>query len=190
MSDFSPFTLSFFDNDSSDLANLSNSLGANITLDTSSSKPMNSTQNRINRVSEILQSSLRTSSLKQTEYSNDNELHTLDDTKLKQELSETRSRLKELETNYNTLQDANQQALNEFNKVKEDYAKEAAIQQKQELVIVSLLKKNAGGASARKEIERAAQLKIDLERTCKDLIHYRDKIMASIGKLGEKHEMR
>ncbi|CAO3619434.1 unnamed protein product [Mucor hiemalis] len=189
MSDFSPFTLSFFDNDSSDLANLSNSLGANITLDTSSSKPMNSTQNRINRVSEILQSSLRTSSLKQTEYSNDNELHTLDDTKLKQELSETRSRLKELETNYNTLQDANQQALNEFNKVKEDYAKEAAIQQKQELVIVSLLKKNAGGASARKEIERAAQLKIDLERTCKDLIHYRDKIMASIGKLGEKHEM-
>lgn len=150
---------------------------------------MNSTQNRINRVSEILQSSLRTSSLKHSEFSSDDELHTLDATKLKQELSEARARIKELETSNKSLQDASQQALNEFNKVKEDYAKEAAIQQKQELVIVSLLKKNPG-ASARKEIERAAQLKIDLERTCKDLIHYRDKIMSSIGKLGEKHEMR
>lgn len=104
LSELSPFTLSFFESESSELANLTSSLGANLTLESNNKKAINSTQSRINRVSEILQSSLRSSSLKELEHHEDNEVNSLDVNKLKQELSESRSRLKEVETNYKTLQ--------------------------------------------------------------------------------------
>jgi hypothetical protein len=63
------------------------------------------TQTRINRASEILQSSLRTSLLKNISFDKDIVEEDVGGTdKLKQELEETRSRLKEIETNYNLLQ--------------------------------------------------------------------------------------
>lgn len=62
------------------------------------------TQSRINRASEILLSSLRTSSLKQAIEARDNDVNHFDINKLKQELSEARSNLKELESDYKLLQ--------------------------------------------------------------------------------------
>lgn len=69
--------------------------------------------------------------------------------------------------------------MNEFSQVKEDLAKESNTQQQQELVITSLLKKN-GGVLSRKEIDRIAQLRLELERTCKEMINYRDKMAATM----------
>jgi hypothetical protein len=97
-------TLSFFDNNSSDLLdNLTSSLGANLCLNFSPPAE-DATQTRINRASEILQSSLRTSSLKYAPGPSTNDITDLDASKLKKELSETRSNLKELEAEYKSLQ--------------------------------------------------------------------------------------
>lgn len=94
-----------------------------------------------------------------------------------------------METNYKSLQHASEQALNEFTKVKEDFTKESQTQLQLELVIASLLKKN-GGILSRKEIERVAQLRVGLERTCKDMINYRDKIGVTLDENATKQEIR
>ncbi|KAI9481688.1 MAG: hypothetical protein EXX96DRAFT_567658 [Benjaminiella poitrasii] len=178
----SDLTLSFFDNESSELANLSNSLGVNLPLKSPNGSEHDSATLRINRASEILQSSLRTSSLKNMEHDeNDETIDTSssDVNKLSQELSESRSRLKELETNYKVLQDASQQALLDLNQVKDDLAKESNVKQQLEYTILSLMKKNSGILS-RKELDKLALFRIELERTCKEMINYRDKIAHAI----------
>jgi hypothetical protein len=73
--------------------------------------------------------------------------------------------------------------------VKEDFAKESNAQQQQELVILSLLKKN-GGALSRKEIDRVAQLRIELEHQCKEMINYRDKMAAAMDEKAKKQDAR
>ncbi|KAF1798645.1 hypothetical protein FB192DRAFT_1392542 [Mucor lusitanicus] len=167
------FTFSFFENDSSELDNLSNTLGANLALSSTAKEHDESTpQYRIKRASEILQSSLRTSSLSKSSFEPTTATHN-------EELVETRSRLKELEANYKVLQDASQQALNEFTQLKDDFERESNIKRQQEFTIVSLMKKS-GGVLSRKEIDKLAYLRVELERTCKELIHYRDKIAAAI----------
>ncbi|KAL9539093.1 hypothetical protein MBANPS3_010475 [Mucor bainieri] len=167
------FTFSFFENDSSELDNLSNTLGANLALSSAEKEHDESTpQYRIKRASEILQSSLRTSSLSKSSFEPTTATQN-------EELSETRSRLKELEANYKVLQDASQQALNEFTQLKDDFERESNIKRQQEFTIVSLMKKS-GGLLSRKEIDKLAYLRVELERTCKELIHYRDKIAAAI----------
>jgi hypothetical protein len=99
----SDFTLDFFNNESSELANLSDSLGINLSLNL---EPQGcpTTQSRLNRASEILQTSLRTSSLLNAKKIEDQISTTSDADKLKQELAESRSRIKDLETNYKALQ--------------------------------------------------------------------------------------
>ena len=77
------------------------------------------------------------------------------------------------------MQDASQQALNEFTQLKDDFERDANIKRQQEFTIVSLMKKSSGLLS-RKEIDKLAYLRMELERTCKELIHYRDKIAAAI----------
>ena len=76
-------------------------------------------------------------------------------------------------------QDASQQALNEFTQLKDDFERESNIKRQQEFTIVSLLKKS-GGLLSRKEIDKLAYVRVELERTCKELVHYRDKIAAAI----------
>ncbi|KAI8642407.1 hypothetical protein BD408DRAFT_416458 [Parasitella parasitica] len=162
------FTFSFFENDSNELNNLSDTLGTNLSLNDDKSTP----QYRVKRASEILQSSLRTSSLTKTSFepaaSAQND-----------ELLETRSRLKELETNYKVLQDASQQALNEITQLKDDLEHESAIKKQQELTIISLMSKS-NPLLSRKEVDKLAYLRVELERTCKELIHYRDKIATAL----------
>lgn len=106
---FSNLSLSFFDEEeSSELANLSDSLGINLSLNMDQSQTKGdcpTTQSRLNRASEILQSSLRTSSLlNANEWKGNDVTNTSNVNKLKQELSDSRSRLKDLEANYKVLQ--------------------------------------------------------------------------------------
>ncbi|RCH90819.1 hypothetical protein CU098_007494, partial [Rhizopus stolonifer] len=184
LSVLSPVTLSFFDNNSSEiLDNLSNSLGANLSLNFSSA-----TQSRINRASEILQSSLRTSSLKQTPETHNDDVSHLDANKLKKELSEARSSLKELETDYKALQKASQQALDEFAKVKEEYAKEALIKQQQEYIITSLLRTDSGLLS-KKDLEKLAMYRTQLESACIELVRYRDVLSVEIDQAVDKQTL-
>ncbi|KAI7898674.1 uncharacterized protein BX663DRAFT_555564 [Cokeromyces recurvatus] len=183
----SDLSLSFFDNESTELANLSNSLGVNLSLKSikDQEKARDSTALRINRASEILQSSLRTSSLKNMDQHNEESETSVainsssDVNTLKQELSELRSRMKELETNYKVLQEASQQALLDLDQVKDDLAKEFNVKQQLEFTILSLTKKN-GGVLSRKELDKLALFRVELERTCKEMINYRDKIANTI----------
>jgi hypothetical protein len=69
--------------------------------------------------------------------------------------------------------------LNEFTQVKEDFAKESNFKKQLEFTIVSLIKKN-GGTLSRKEIDKVAMLRVELERTCREMISYRDKLAATI----------
>ncbi|PHZ17448.1 RhoGAP-domain-containing protein [Rhizopus microsporus ATCC 52813] len=186
LSVLSPVTLSFFDNNSSDLLdNLTSSLGANLCLNFSPPAE-DATQTRINRASEILQSSLRTSSLKYAPGPSTNDITDLDASKLKKELSETRSNLKELEAEYKSLQQASQQALDEFTKVKEEYAKEAAIKHQQEFIIAALLTRNNAGLLSRKDLDKLAMLRLQLENACNELIQYRDLLTTQIDQTVDK----
>ncbi|EIE83882.1 hypothetical protein RO3G_08587 [Rhizopus delemar RA 99-880] len=188
LSVLSPVTLSFFDNNSSELLdNLSNSLGANLSLNFDSSTE-SATQSRINRASEILLSSLRTSSLKQAIEARDSDVNHFDVNKLKQELSEARSNLKELESDYNLLQKASQQALDEFTKVKEEYAKEALIKQQQEFIITALLRKDSGLLS-KKDLDRLAIFRSQLENACSELIKHRDTLVVEIDQAVDKQTL-
>ncbi|KAG1383057.1 hypothetical protein G6F60_002255 [Rhizopus arrhizus] len=191
LSALSPITLSFFDSSSNDLLdNLSNSLGANLCLNFSPSSE-DTTQYRISRASEILQSSLRTSSLKHvTEAYDDKDISNLDDSRLKKELSEARLSLKELEWDYKSLQKASQQALDEFNKIKEEYAKETIIKRQQEIIITTLLKSsNHGGLLSKKELDKLGKFRAQLENACNELIKYRDMLAIEIDRSVDKQKL-
>lgn len=69
--------------------------------------------------------------------------------------------------------------MNEFTQVKEDFAKESNFKKQLEFTIVSLNKKN-GGILSRKEIDKVAMLRVELERTCREMIDYRDKLATTI----------
>ncbi|KAG1613724.1 hypothetical protein G6F46_007487 [Rhizopus delemar] len=191
LSALSPITLSFFDSSSNDLLdNLSNSLGANLCLNFSPSSE-DTTQYRISRASEILQSSLRISSLKHApEAYDDKDISNLDDNRLKKELSEARLSLKELEWDYKSLQKASQQALDEFNKIKEEYAKEAIIKRQQEIIITTLLKSsNHGGLLSKKELDKLGKFRAQLENACNELIKYRDMLAIEIDRSVDKQKL-
>ncbi|CAO3699777.1 unnamed protein product [Rhizopus stolonifer] len=189
LSALSPVTLSFFNNSSSDLLdNLSSSLGANLCLNFSPPAE-DATQFRISRASEILQSSLRTSSLKYTPETSNRDITHLDANKLKKELSEARSNLKELESDYEVLQKASQQALDEFAKVKEEYVKEAMIKRQQEFIIATLLKTNNNGLLSKKELDKLAKFRTQLESVCNELVRYRDMLSFEIDQTVDKKTM-
>ncbi|KAI9255487.1 hypothetical protein BY458DRAFT_520154 [Sporodiniella umbellata] len=187
LSVLSPVTLSFFDNSSSEvLDNLSNSLGANLSLNFPDAT--SATQSRINRASEILQSSLRSSSLKQTAESQNADTSHSDIDILKKELFEARTNLKCLEADNKALQEASQQALDEFTKIKEEYAKEAMIKQQQEYIITALLRTDSGMLS-KKELEKLALYRTHLEAACMELVRYRDVLSVEIDQAADKQTL-
>ncbi|KAI8975385.1 hypothetical protein BDF20DRAFT_603021 [Mycotypha africana] len=163
--------------------------------DERSERNRNTAQYRIHRASEILQSSLRASVLLSSNDYPDFEKSTestyttttavsvsnnMDMNKLKRELEESQLRIKELETSYRILQEASQQALHEFSQLKEDFDRESVIKSQQELTIISLLKEK-GNLLSKKEIDKAAILRVELERACKEMAEYRDRIVNNIG---------
>ncbi|KAF7725555.1 hypothetical protein EC973_009510 [Apophysomyces ossiformis] len=159
--------LSFFDNDSAELTNLTKTLGANLFTkpDTSTRKPppkVSSTTSKINKATDLLAASLRqtpfssafdifpkpsnsSASAKQP-FSDD-----ISVIRLKEELKKSNKKVTELETNFNKIkagppryalnalyQDASQRALDEFSRAKEEFAKESALRQQHEYTIYEL----------------------------------------------------
>lgn len=89
------------------MTNLSNSLGANLFLDDSANLEESTiiTQSRLNRASEILEKSLRTTSvILTTKDTKKPRVTTFDMNKLQQELMDSQLKLKEMEDSYKTLQ--------------------------------------------------------------------------------------
>ncbi|KAI8976218.1 hypothetical protein BDB01DRAFT_803775 [Pilobolus umbonatus] len=165
---------SFFDKDSNELDNLSGSLGANLLLESDTS----SARNHINRASEILESSLQ-HSMRQSQFIPKTDVSTSSVNRLNTELSEMRTRLEEVEEDYNKLQKASKEALAEFTKVKDDLLREEKLQKKQGWVIASLLSKKTNNLS-KKELDRTALIKGEMDRMCKELISYRDLMIKEI----------
>jgi DNA-binding transcriptional regulator WhiA len=75
--------------------------------------------------------------------------------------------------------------LDEFTKVKEDFAKEAVVKQQQELIITALLRKN-GGMLSKQNITKAAQLRVEIDHSCHELIKYRDELTIMTDQQTEK----
>ncbi|ORX55000.1 RhoGAP-domain-containing protein [Hesseltinella vesiculosa] len=150
-------SLSFFDNDSVDLLNLSNSLGANLSLDKLASAPSSPLpslpedpaavaasqhlsvyleDSSLNRASDMLRYSLGFLDFPSPPTDSDDQN---DDQKshqqLKNELKDTKLQLIEMEKNLNKVKDASRQALDEFTKAKEQFVKESTARQQQENLI-------------------------------------------------------
>ncbi|KAI7851738.1 hypothetical protein BDC45DRAFT_514915 [Circinella umbellata] len=118
--------------------------------------------------------------------------------KLRAELKAANSKIVELSNNLNNIKDASKQALNEFTDAKDDMSKEAAIRQQHEYTIMhlrqhitNLKQENSSTIKyaplSNEEIDRVARVRVELERTCKDLKGYRDTLAGEIASLAEKH---
>ncbi|KAI8329774.1 hypothetical protein EDC96DRAFT_529135 [Choanephora cucurbitarum] len=134
----------------SEVTNLSDSLGINLDK---------TPEPRLSRASELLRSSLRDSVIRSSDE------HSL------------QARFDELEANYASLQVASEQVLEEFNQLQEDFALETKKRKQYELVLSSY---PTHGLLSRKELDRLALLRIELESACQDLIRNRDSIMADL----------
>ncbi|KAI8330427.1 hypothetical protein BC941DRAFT_440463 [Chlamydoabsidia padenii] len=196
--DIPSLNLSFFENDSNDLSNLTQSLGANLSnIGNDTCKSLGKT--KINRASEILKSSLDNLSSMVNDGTVDYHASTMNDIPddvavLKQKLQETSHRLAVTEANFAALKSASQKALDEFNKGKEEFSKEAGTRQQQEYTILQLRHQlaairqtgkttmNDGGSSllTEKELDRLAGIKVELEKSCNELKKRRDTLATQI----------
>ncbi|KAI8086687.1 uncharacterized protein BX664DRAFT_336509 [Halteromyces radiatus] len=201
--DIPSLNLSFFDDDSTELANLTKSLGVNLSTTTTTTKPLpspgNIGTNKLNRASDLLKSSLEhlpesTTSNNDTIISTDNIDH------LRQKLKATTELLISTESNFEKLKSASQKALDEFTKAKEEFAKEMLTRQQHEYTILQLRQqlaeqqsssssslslsnttvKDGTSSVVEKEIDRLAGMKVELEQSCNKLKEYRDTLASQI----------
>ncbi|CAO3587359.1 unnamed protein product [Absidia cylindrospora] len=148
--DIPSLNLSFFDDNSSELSNLTKSLGVNLhnggNDNKNGSRAGTIGNTKINRASELLKSSLDHFPQPPTTNSNSNIVYdttTIDSipdnvADLKEKLKQTSNRLASTESNFTTLKSASQKALDEFSKAKEEFAKEMGIRQQHEYTILQL----------------------------------------------------
>ncbi|KAI8341256.1 hypothetical protein BC941DRAFT_370135 [Chlamydoabsidia padenii] len=198
------FNLSFFDDDSNELSNLSKSLGVNLyngdTKDNDNNRAATIGTTKINRASQLLKSSLdsfpQPPSTKHDTNTQDKIPDSVADLKLK--LKQTSDRLAAAETHLTTLKAASQKALEEFSKAKEEFNKEIGMKQQHEYTILQLRHQLTGlqqhqsssssssssttssSPTAEKEIDRLAGVKVELERTCNQLKQHRDTLANQI----------
>jgi len=188
--------LSFFDNESTDLVNLTKKLGANISLDIYGSQQdkqkavavpviVKTTEN-ITRASQYLESSLMTddydfpqpptAGLSSDSIDNKSSLSistvsssTTTTDQLRTELDATQAKLAAMQASYTKIKDASRKALDEFTRAKEEFAKEVALRQQQEYTILQL-KHQLHLAYQAKQLARpelAAITKEEIERVAK-----------------------
>ncbi|KAI8063501.1 hypothetical protein BC940DRAFT_307363 [Gongronella butleri] len=221
-------SISFFENDSVDLLNLTSSLGANLllkdgtpdedangtlmaslpaapTLDITASPsiqqsaqptPTSSTltvkEDSLNRASDMLRYSLGFLDFPSPPSEQDDE----DDQRksrqqLQNDLRDAKSQLIEMEKNLNKVKEASQQALDEFNKAKEEFSKEAMVRKQHEMTIQQLkhqlvviqqmyARKGYSVPIDPTEIQQKAQLRADFDRYCRDMRVYRDRVARDI----------
>ncbi|KAI8879732.1 RhoGAP-domain-containing protein [Backusella circina FSU 941] len=196
--------LSFFDNESTDLLNLTKNLGANIAKDIYAEKKVEQvpeivkTTENITRASQYLESSL---------FDQDDEFedfppppqHASDvETQLRAELELSNSKLGALQLNFNKIKEASRKALEEFSRAKEEFKKEVQLRQQQEYTIVQLqhqlyisyqsnkLSRSELSSVTREEIERVARMRVELDKTCNDLKGYRNLLAKDIESLASQ----
>lgn len=160
--DVTSLNLSFFDNESTDLVNLTKKLGANISMDIYGSQQdkqkavavpviVKTTEN-ITRASQYLESSLMTDeydfpqpptvSSDSIDNKSNLSISTLSSStttdQLRTELDTTQAKLAAMQISYTKIKDASRKALDEFTRAKEEFSKEVALRQQQEYTIVQL----------------------------------------------------
>ncbi|KAI8140984.1 hypothetical protein BJV82DRAFT_184579 [Fennellomyces sp. T-0311] len=226
--------LTFFDNDSTDLLNLTKSLGANLAVSPSSShdqpqktkKSGKSAVSKITKATELLTSSLRHSppskpakswtdfpqppsstvkpsdsvlSLSSFDLDSD---HVPTDRasveKMRAELKAANGKVLELNNSLNKIKEASKRALEEYTRAKDEFSKESSVRQQNEYTILQLKqhvstllqqKKAAEYAPlSHDEIERVARVRVELERTCKELKTYRDSLSNDISNLAAEKQ--
>ncbi|KAG1093091.1 hypothetical protein G6F42_019036 [Rhizopus arrhizus] len=196
LTDMPSLNLSFFDNESTDLVNLTKKLGANISLDIYGSQQdkqkavavpviVKTTEN-ITRASQYLESSLMTddydfpqpptAGLSSDSIDNKSSLSistvsssTTTTDQLRTELDATQAKLAAMQASYTKIKDASRKALDEFTRAKEEFAKEVALRQQQEYTILQL-KHQLHLAYQAKQLARpelAAITKEEIERVAK-----------------------
>ncbi|KAI9023719.1 hypothetical protein CLU79DRAFT_718494 [Phycomyces nitens] len=210
--EISSLNLSFFDDDSSDLLNLTKTLGASLSFSNESSDPgfkptfdSRSSVN-INKASELLRTSLNlstydkvpTSPLPRISSEESDESVSTDRAyvlKLQSDLKSTNSRLTVMETNFNRIKDASKSALEEFTRAKEEFAKETALRQQyestasqlqQQLVIIQQaqsLNRNQFVGVVKEDIERIVRVRIELDKSCNELKECRTTLSNDIEEL-------
>ncbi|ORZ26134.1 hypothetical protein BCR42DRAFT_364789 [Absidia repens] len=201
-SDIPSLNLSFFDNDSNELSNLTQSLGANLHSHSNSDRITitTATVKKMNRASELLRSSLEHLSSSSNDYNTANYTalpDNIDD--LKQRLIQQTEQLTLSEANISTLKAASQKALDDLTTAKEEFKKEMETRQQHEYTILQLRHQlaslqqhqqlSASSSSSNgdnngditfseQEIDRLTNTKVDLEKTCHQLKAYRDVLAA------------
>ncbi|KAL0096937.1 hypothetical protein J3Q64DRAFT_1807308 [Phycomyces blakesleeanus] len=210
--EISSLNLSFFDDDSSDLLNLTKTLGASFsfskdnndlgfksTLDSRSSV-------NINKASELLRTSLNlstydkvpTSPLPRISSEDFDESVSTDRAyvlKLQSDLKSSNSKLTVMETNFNRIKDASKSALEEFTRAKEEFAKETTLRQQyentasqlqQQLVIIQQaqsLNRDQFVGVVKEDIERIVRVRIELDKSCNELKECRTTLSNDIEEL-------
>lgn len=213
--DLPDLNLSFFDNESTDLVNLTKKLGANISMDLYGQHPkvepviVKTTEN-IARASQLLESSLMTdensegfpqpasndlgsTSSLTTSSSSDNDA-------LRTELETTHAKLTAMQTSYNKIKDASRKALDEFTRAKEEFSKEVTLRQQQEYTIMQLkhqlhiaylakqMTRPELSVITKEEVERVAKIRVELDKTCNELKGYRNVLVLDIESLSRQKQ--
>ncbi|KAI9272969.1 hypothetical protein BDA99DRAFT_280390 [Phascolomyces articulosus] len=117
--------------------------------------------------------------------------------KLRAELKAANNKVVELTNNLNKIKDASKQALDEFSHAKEDMSKESIVRQQHEYTILQLRQHinvlqqsnttTQFAPLSNEEIERVAGIRVELERTCKELRTCRDTLSGDIATMAGKH---
>lgn len=199
LDDMPSLNLSFFENESTDLANLTKKLGANIALEVFEDK--HKTTENITRASQLLEYSLMMSDedydqFPQPPLPQDNS----ETDHLRAELEIANSKLVAMQASYNKIKDASRKALDELSRAKEEFSKEVTLRQQQEYIILQLKHQlhiayvsrshsRAEVASMTKEeIERVARLRVELDKTCNELKSYRQVLVMDIESLARQKQ--
>ncbi|KAI8140863.1 hypothetical protein BJV82DRAFT_193392 [Fennellomyces sp. T-0311] len=186
---------SYFDNDSDDLLNLTKDLGATLfssnntneklqqeAAEALSSAEESSSSSKITQASHVLSTSLTVSSEPASNLIDD-----LPDNvaQLKSQLQLSKRKLADTEANFQKIKEASKRALDEFQNAKEEFAKENSIRRQHEKTIQELRQQitmmlqaqqkdpESFVVRARRDIERLANMRAQLEHTCEELKGYR-----------------
>ena len=201
--------LSFFDNESTDLLNLTKKLGANITLDIYGSSEDKQKAGEVPVIVKTTENITRASQYLESSLMNDDEIKGFPqppttqrssseedvNQQLRSELELANSKLNSMQASYIKIKDASRKALDEFTRAKEEFTREVALRQQQEFNILQLthqlsiayqsmqMTRPELSVITKEEIERVARIRVELDKTCNELKGYRNVLVMDINSL-------
>lgn len=206
--------LSFFDNESSDLLNLTNKLGANISLDIYGNSDDKQKAGEVPVIVKTTENITRASQFLESSLMNEEELNGFpqppekrssleedENQQLRTELEIANSKLNSMQASYIKIKDASRKALEEFTRAKEEFAKEVALRQQQEYTILQLthqlniayrarhLTRPELSVITKEEIERVARIRVELDKTCNELKGYRNVLIMDIDSIARQKQV-